>query len=494
MGAILTFDVGTTAIKTCIFSSGLSLLNSRSDEYDLITQAGVIEQDCEVYWQTMCHALKELGVSTPLSEISAICITTQGETLIPVDRDGNPLHRAVIWLDSRAAEEAAVISEHIPLEVFHDRTGLPELNGYLPLAKMLWFRNKRPEIYERTYRFLLLEDYLLLRLTGRYVTEKSIQCSTGWLDIRSDNYFFSLLEELELSTEKLPELLECGTVVGTLTSTAADALELPTNVKVVTGAMDQIAAALGGGGLRDETVTVTVGTAMAISAAVPEVAAFSNRQMTVYRGYRPGQFVLLPYCPTAGVVFKWLKDLLYSREAAEAAAIGENIYDRLCALADTVPAGANGLLFLPYFAGCQQPRVLPESKGVFFGLDLHTKKETMVRAVLESIGYMLRENLELLHDIGLRPQCLNFFGGGAKNHIWNQIIADISGITLVTFREEECGSRGAAMLAAEALGKEPTAEKMVCCRYSPDPVRQSEYEPCYWQYQRLFESMEPLFK
>lgn len=489
----LTFDVGTTAIKTCVFREDLTLAAGRSDEYDLITESGHVELECGTYWDTMCRATAQLGKQVPLEQIRAVCITTQGETMIPVDAHGMPLHRAVVWLDHRAQKQAAEIGQLCSAQRLHDHTGLPEVNGFLPLAKLLWFRQEQPDIYEKAEKFLLLEDYLLLKLTGKAVTEKSLQTSTGWFDIRRDGYWTELLRQLGLAEEKLPRLLECGEIAGTILPHAARELKLSPNVRIVTGAMDQVAAALGGG-LRGNAVTATVGTAMAITCSVPEAHAFRDPSMTVYRGLKAGQFILLPYCATAGVVFKWLKDTVCAEETALCQQTGENIYDRLCAMAAQVPPGARGVTMLPYFSGSIQPRQLPKAKGVFFGLGLDTDRAVMVRAVLEAVGFMLRENLEMLQHLGVSPERITFFGGGSKNPVWNQIIADITGIPLVTLQQEECGSLGAAMLAASAMEPKARCNNPPLQHFLPDKKNRQLYNDCYHRYLRLFDALEPIYQ
>lgn len=489
----LTFDVGTTAIKTCIFRQDLTLAAGRSDEYDLITENSYVELECDMYWRTMCRAVAQLGRKVPLDQVRAICITTQGETMIPVDAKGIPLHNAVVWLDDRAKAQAAQISRVLSNESLHRHTGLPEINGFLPLAKLLWFRQSKPEIYEKTEKFLLLEDYFLLKLTGKAVTEKSLQTSTGWFDIRRDCYWTELLAQLDLDVQKLPLLMECGSIAGSILPEAARELGLTNDVQIVTGAMDQVAAALGGG-LRSNALTATVGTAMALTCSAPEAHAFMDPSMTVYRGLEAGQFILLPYCATAGVVFKWLKDTVCTQEIAICRQTGENIYDRLCAMATEVPAGSRGVTMLPYFSGSIQPRQLPKAKGVFFGLGLDTDRAVMIRAVLESVGFMLRENLEMLRRFGVTPEQITFFGGGSKNPVWNQIIADITGIPLVTLQQEECGSLGAAMLAAAALEPEAFCENPAQQQFIPDAERQQLYDRCYHRYLRLFDALEPIYQ
>lgn len=493
---ILTFDVGTTAIKTTLFRRDLTPAASRTDEYDLLTENGRVELCPDTYLETMGRAVAALGKEQPLEQVQAICLTTQGETMIPVDKAGTPLHNAVVWLDDRAAAQAEGISRLLDAGQLYRRTGVTDMNGFVPLAKLLWFRQEQPEIYGKTYKFLLLEDYLLLKLTGRFVTEKSLLTSTGWYDIRDDRYWTELLNELDLSEEKLPEILDCGSLVGTLTPGAAQTFGLNPQVQVFTGAMDQIAAAIGGGGLQDGVVTATVGTAMVLTAALDSMDECTDDRLIVYRGIRENQYVLLPLCNTAGAVFKWYKDQVCKDTAKVCKQTGEDVYDVLCREASRVPPGAQGVTCLPYFAGSLQPKLLPQAKGMFFGLDLTTDRNCMTRAVLESIGYMLRENLQMLESFGKRPQRVHFFGGGAKNPIWNQIIADITGTELVLLEQSECGSLGAAMLCSVSLGwyeSVADAQKRNTVRQTVKPVPNEAYEEGYCRYMRLLEAVSPLF-
>ena len=499
MDKILTFDVGTTAIKTCVFDRNLQLCAQQNDEYDLHTQGGVVELPPEVYWQTMCAAVKKIGETVDLSGICAVCLTTQGETLIPVDANGQPLHNAVVWLDDRAKTQAEQIAQTISGQQLYQLTGVTDMNGYVPLAKLLWLRQQKPELYQQTHKFLLLEDYLLYRLTGQFVTEKSLLTSTAWYDIRNDKYMTELLETLELSPDKLPQILECGQLAGTITQKARAELGLADSVQVFAGAMDQIAAAIGGGGLRDGVVSATIGTAMVMTCAISSMDECTDGSLIVYRGAKAGQYVLLPLCNTAGAVFKWFKDQLCGREVAQCEASGEDVYDRLCALADQVAPGAEGVTMLPYFAGSVQPNVIPEAKGMFYGLHLGTDHKAMTRAVLESIGYMLRENLEMLERFGKRPQQVHFFGGGSKNPIWNQVIADITGVQLVLLEQSECGSLGAAMLGAVQLGWFETLDQAQKCNtvrrvVTPNPENKAAYDAAYNRYLKLLEAMTPLMK
>lgn len=498
MEKILTFDVGTTAIKTCLFGRDMSLVAIRTDEYDLVTENGAVELPADTYWNTMCRAVAGIAGEADLADVQAICLTTQGETLLPVDAEGKPLHNAVVWLDDRAQAQAEQISGAVTAQALYHRTGVTDMNGFVPLAKLLWFKQERPDIYEYAHKFLLLEDHLLQRLTGQFVTEKSLLTSTAWYDIRHDCYWSELLEKLGLDEKKLPAILDCGQCVGTLTARAAGDLGLSTQVQVFAGAMDQIAAAIGGGGMGEGVVTATVGTAMVLTSAISSMDDCTDESLIVYRGIRKDQYVILPLCNTAGAVFKWYKDHLSSLMAAQCKQTGADVYDRLCEEAAQSAPGARGVTLLPYFAGSMQPNLVPQAKGVFYGIGLTTDHKDMTRAVLESIGYMLRENLEMLGRFGKRPQKVHFFGGGAKNPVWNQIIADITGVELVLLEQSECGSLGAAMLGAVSMGwygsvEEAQSRNAVRTVVRPNPELFEAYDAGYRRYETLLKTMIPVF-
>ena len=318
MHGYLTFDVGTTAVKSCLFDDDLRLLSIANEEYTLDTDAGGrVELDPERYWQAVCGGAAEAlrRAQLPPSAVSAICITTQGETLIPIGKDGRALRKAIVWLDERAKKQADTLSARFSSAEFYHETGLPELNGFLPLAKLMWIRENEPEIYRQTEKFLLLEDYLLYRLTGQFAAEKTLASSTGWFSLRTDGYWQEGLAAAGIPQEKLPELFEPGTVLpAKLLPDVREKLGFRADTLVVTGAMDQTAGALGAGNLRPGCVTETTGTALCIGAALEKADLDDPNRVTVYRHVKPGLFLMLPFCMTAGLFLKWFKDTFCEAE------------------------------------------------------------------------------------------------------------------------------------------------------------------------------------
>ena len=256
MELILTLDVGTTSVKACLFDRQLRQTALTSREYALQTRGVCAEVEAQVYLDAAAQCILSLPAEAR-ARVCAVALTTQGETLLCVDRQGKALRPAIVWLDSRAEAQAARLAAALDRQRFYERTGLPELSGALPLAKLLWLRQQEPESWARTDKFLLLEDYLMLWLTGRAVTEKSLLTSTGYFDLQSDDYWDEALALAELDRTRLPQALACGSIVGPVLPEVAEALGLPASACVVTGAMDQTAAALAAGCTRPGTLCET---------------------------------------------------------------------------------------------------------------------------------------------------------------------------------------------------------------------------------------------
>lgn len=501
MKTILTFDIGTTSVKTCLFDQTLGTVGTHTEEYRLLTGEGEkrVELEPEVYWQAILNGIAAVAPTAEArGTVAAICVSTQGETLIPVDRDGNALRRAIVWLDARADAEGAEISALPGAKDVYARCGVAGIDGMTPLSKLLWIRRNEPDIYERTCKFLLLGDYIAWRLTGRFISEKTLMTTTAYYDIRSDCRMDAWLEACGLDPEKIPEAVDSGRIVGRITESAALETGLPRDTCVVSGAMDQIAAAIGGGNVREGVITETTGTAMILLSTADESCFDSAGGVNIYRHAIPGKYLVIPFCITAGVVLKWFKDEFCAWETKLAEQTGRSVYDVLGEMAEKCAPGANGLTLIPYFNGILQPHTSPNQRGIFFGASLQTGKAQFVRAIFEGIGYMLRENVELLESLGIRIEEIRSFGGGANSAIWSQIKADVTGKRIVTMEEGECASLGVACLAATALGwardvESASAHNRTKRAFVPDEESAAAYRPLYDRYRKILERNLDLF-
>lgn len=410
---IAVLDVGTTAVKACLFSPSLELLACSVQEYALRTQGERVEADAAQYKAAARAGLADALSQAPGCIPAAVSITTQGETLTLADRSGEPLRPFLVWLDSRAENEAQALRSVLDNETFYKTTGLPEVTGALPLAKLLWLRKHEPDTFARAHKLLLLEDYLLHWLTGRFVSEKSLQTSTGWFDLHSDGLWHSGLAAAGASAELLPELLECGAPAGSLLPGPAAELGLPPNIPVVAGAMDQTAAALAAGCTRPGTVTETTGTALVMAACTDAPMFRSGHHVTVYRHALPGKYLYLPIGNTAGMALRWFRDEFCRDLPAGAAG-----YAALDALVQSVPCGCDGLAFLPFLSGSVDPDACPEARAVFFGARLSTTRAHFARSVMESVAFLLRDFFGMLNALGCPADTVYSLGGGARSAVW----------------------------------------------------------------------------
>jgi len=489
MDCILTFDIGTTSVKTCLFDFSLNRLCCVSEEYFLDVDEFVVELDAETYIDAIKKSIEKVKSFVPDAHISAISSVTQGETLIPVSKEGKALRKAIVWLDSRAEEEANYISEQIPQKEFADVTGLPELTGACPVAKLLWIKNQEKTIYERCEKFLFLEDWVIFRLTGKFMSEKSLVSSSGYFDINQDEYWDKMLEVAGIAKEKLPEAAECGTLCATVSKQASEEFGLPLDAAVFTGAMDQVASAIGAGALSEEIITETTGTALVVTSYSKERKFYAERGITEYRHAVKGSYLNLAFSNTAGIVLKWFKDTFCTDLLG-----GEvPVYQRLDQMAETVKPLSDGLCLFPHFEGISYPTIDTNARGVYFGIGLGTTRAHFVRALLEGVSYMLRENVEAISGDAKEIRSL---GGASASEVWCQIKADVLNKKMVTY-EAESTSLGAAMLAACGLGiykdlsegvKTVVAQKA----YTPGD-NSGVYEQGYQKYLAMYEIFKNLF-
>ena len=357
-----------------------------------------------------------------------------------------------------------------------------------------------PALFRQAARFLLAEDFVLHRLTGRFVTDGS----RGVHDAAAGHPGRRLVGA-DAGRASASAGSACrrssrrGRWSAILTAAAAAELGIPAGVPIVAGGMDQGAGAVGVGNAVTGVVSESTGGALTVQASVDHHGGDPAGKTPVYLHSAPGRYLYCPVCPTGGMALTWFRDRLGEPELASAAASGRDAYDLLTELAATAPAGCDGLTMLPHLAGAFSPEYVPEARGVFAGLTLSHGRAHMVRAVLESVAFMLRRNLELLATAGAPAAEIRSHGGGARSALWNQVKADACGVPVVTLEGEDAAVRGDAMLAGVAIGIYPDLAAAGAAmihpqaRYEPDPANRAVYDEAYDRYVRLFDALRPLF-
>jgi xylulokinase len=502
MSYLLGIDAGTTSIKCVLFDKKGKVVALSKSEYELsMPQPDYVEVEAETYWNSLKKSLNNiLNISKVNAEdILGIGVSSQGETLIVVDKDGKPLRKAIVWLDNRSKKEANIIKEEFGVDNVYRITGQNDVIPTWPATKILWLKKNEPLIFQRAYKYVLLEDYIIYKLTGKFVTEYSIASSSLLFDISRQKWWSEILNFIGISEDQLPELNPSGHIVGNVSPEAVKETGLHPNSIVSTGAYDQAANAIGVGNIKPGVISETTGGALAIVATVDSIILDPKRRIPCHHHAIQGKYFLQPWCHTAGALLKWYKDNFGLLEIEAANRIGVDPYDLLTLEASKVPPGSDGLILLPHFMGAASPEFNPNAKGVLFGLTLYHERGHIIRAIMESVAYMLRRNIDLLKDLGVEVREVRSTGGAARSPLWNQIKADVLQKPVLTVHTEETAALGAAMLAGLATktfsSLQNAADSMISIKekFIPSEANKSIYDKQYKKYIELYKSVESLF-
>ena len=497
MGYLLGIDVGTTSVKAGLFDASGRSVSSAVEEYQLDhPRPDWVEIDAETYWRSTERAVRRVldVVRVAGASVVAIGTSSQGETVIPVDGNGKPVGPALVWLDNRAIEESREIAERFGEPAIYQATGVPSMFPTWTACKILWLKRHDPAVARAARHFLLVEDFILHRLTGRFVADGGVHSTSLLYDIGSHRWWAPMLDFLDLRPSDLPELVVPGEIVGTLRASVAAAWGLSEATLIVAGGADQGAGAVGAGNISVGFVSESTGGSLAVQATAPGHDPKPTHRLPVYVHSAPGRYLYVPVGPTAGLALTWFRD--HFARVAPASDDGQT-YDSLIELAERVPPGADGLTMLPHLMGAFTPEYEPAARGAFYGFTLHHGTGHFVRAILESTAYMLRRNLELLSSAGIETREIRSHGRGAKSGAWNQIKADSCGVSVVTLQGDEAAVRGDAMVAGVAaevyMSLTAASDAMVIPqdRFEPDAAKRDVYDVGYSRYVELFEAMAP---
>jgi len=500
---ILSVDLGTTAIKTALFGTNGKLISKSTQEYKLIIPSALaVEQEVSVYWDSLKKGIRIVLEKSAISPVDICCvgISAQGETLIPVDKDGTPVRRAIVWMDNRAHEEAEILSERFSQQELYQKTGQVEMVATWPAAKILWMKRHEPEVFKNTAKFLLIEDWLIHKLTGVYVAEGSLLCSTAYWNIRSKQWWQEMLDFLGINREMLPEIREPGEAIGPIKEVIAQELGLSSNTMVATGGLDQACGAIGVGNIRPGVISENIGAALAMCAVVDKPFMDPNNRIPCFYYVLPGMYMAHSFT-TGGMVLRWFRDEFCREERLIAQRTGEEAYDLLTQKAAQIAPGSEGLLVLPHFQGAGPPESNAKARGVMYGLTLRHTKAHVIRAIMESLGFAIRRLIDAFEDLGIKVSEIRSLGGGAKSELWLQIKADITGRPVITTTDpEDAGCLGAAVLAGVATGVwesvEQAVEQAVILKpeaVRPCPSHASTYNQAYSAYVQLYTDLCGMF-
>ncbi len=487
MDLISVIDAGTGSIRNTIYDFSGNVVDVRKNENPLIhPQPGWAEQDTAAWWTMIKDQFLDLDWPAR-DQITAITVTSQREGIVPVDEDFLPLSNMIIWLDGRTVREGEEIVEKLGEQEIYDITGLVA-NPVWSLSKILWIRKHRKDIFQKAYKFLQAEDYLLARLTRKAVSELSIASRTCMLDVAKRKWSDRILETFDIDKNKLPELLEPGSLVGTIPGDIAQELGLPDGVRVFTGAGDQQAAALGVGALEEGMVSIGIGTSSALSMTLDQPVRPKQHKIILNCAAIPGKWEYEPPIWNTGGLIKWFVENILDKDQS---------YEDLFEGIGSVPPGGDGIIALPYFSGAGSPRWNPGLRGGFYGLGLHHNRLHMLRSLMESIAYEIKFNIESIRSSGIELKKVILSGGASKNRPLCQIISDVLQEKVEVFVEAEASSRGVFLLVRNAIlaGDRPSQtplRKPEYMSFSPDPLNKKTYDQLYLRYIELGDQIEKI--
>lgn len=479
----LGLDVGTTGSKSTLWDEKGELLSSSYGEYPLYhRKPHLSELNPKEVWLAIKRVIRDScsKISYPPRTLS---ISALGEAFIPVDKLGNPLRWSMTTVDARATEQVKWWEENFGAEEIYKITGQP-LTSEMPiytLQKIQWIKKYEPEIYRKTWKFLCWEDFVIFKLTGKAVIDYSLASRTMFFDLRKNKWSDSILDSAGIDPDSLADVKPPGYPVGEITKEASKETGLPEGTLIVTGGHDQPCASLGAGITGEGPLLDSTGTVECYGIVQERLSLKDELRRKGYavHTYVDGKYFTFGFSPTGGALLKWFKDNF------------GNTYDKIIEDASTSPPCSRGLFIFPYFEGSGTPHWRRGARGLFFGLTLSTRKSDLARAILESLSYELRWNIDTFESHGFKIDEIFAVGGGALSEFWLRLKASITGKKIITpERKMETSALGAAILGAYGSGFYPSIEKaknmMVRIEKSYEPELREEYEDGYRKYVDLY--------
>lgn len=449
---LLAHDLGTSGNKATLFTTDGEMVKSRIYSYDTdYFNGNWAEQNPTDWWKAVCATTKEIVQGIDPKDVVAVSFSGQMMGCVCLDDKGTPLKESIIWADQRATVEADFIRERMGNEHFYKITG-HRISPSYGIQKFMWIKNNQPDIYKSTYKMLNAKDYIIFKLTDRFITDYSDATGTCALDLNNLEWSQEIIDCSGIERDKFPELSHSTGIAGEVTKRAAEETGLSPGTPVVCGGGDGVCAAVGAGCVKLGDTFAYVGSSSWISYA-SEKPMF-DKEMRTFNWAHIVPDLITP-CGTmqsAGGSYNWLKNEICTMEQYEAREAGVSPYKIIDSLVEKSPIGANGLLFLPYLLGERSPWWNPEARGAFLGLKMEHKRKDVLRSVLEGVALNLNIILEIFRE-NIEIQQMTVIGGGAKGDVWTRIMADVFNLNVVIPNYiEEATSMGAAVTGGVGAG------------------------------------------
>lgn len=487
MKTILVLNLGMKSIRSIIFDTKGSKLASASIPIETSLKGEMVTQLPSEWWEKACYVIRETVAD--VGEIDYLTVTSSSSCLVCVDKNCEALMPCMMVSDKRAKEESHFIGNCSTFDMVKKQTGL-NADSSLMLPKALWIKRNEKNVYEKIFKFLSPNDYLIAKFTGQYVTDY-MNAQKWYYDTQKWRYPAELLLETDISELLLPEVVSPGEYIGNVDKDAAYQTGLTCNTKVIISTYDAICSFVGSGGFNEGEASDVSGTVTVLRAASAKRINIIENKIQQIPYYEGGIHIVGGSNNMGGGLIEWVKQCYYQNESLS--------YELMEKDAGDAALGAGGVIFLPYLLGERAPIWDSDARGVFFGLErMHTRKE-MTRAVFESTGFIDLDMINAIEETGIKINSIRLSGGLARINLISQIKADITGRRVQVLSEFETTATGAAMMALYGQGIYTTLNeaienfvkvRMVIC---PDMENHQKYEKLYQLYKETYTTLKPLF-
>lgn len=493
---VIGIDIGTTSTKAVLFTEKGDTVCKHAVGYPLYAPTPeTAEQDPKEIFSAVLTTVKKIISDSGIDPAQLLCLSfgTAMHSLIAVDAQGNLLTRSITWADNRSAKWADKIKREQHGHEIYLRTGTP-IHPMSPFVKLVWLRNEHPEVFEKAAKFISIKEYIFYRLFQQYVVDYSIASAMGLLNLKELAWDKDALEIAGITEAKLSELVPTTHILKPIQTECAEAMGIAADIPTVIGASDGVLSNLGVGAIAPGIVAVTVGTSGAIRAVVDQPVTDPQERLFCY-ALTEKHWVVGGAVNSGGIALRWVRDQLTDTEVRAAQRLGKDPYELITMLAETVPAGSDGLIFHPYLMGERSPLWDANARASYFGLSASHTKAHLVRAVLEGILYNLYLVLEALEDFTGKITRVQATGGFARSTLWRQMMADVFNRDVTIPEQYESSCLGSAVLGLYALKKISSlniVSEMIgeTHRHQPIAANVERYQKILPIYTRILETLK----
>ncbi|MTT30417.1 gluconokinase [Terrilactibacillus sp. BCM23-1] len=493
-------DIGTTSTKAVLYTIDGTIVAYANQGYPLYTpDAFTAEQDPDQIFDTVLSVIHEVVAKSDKrpETIQFVSFSCAMHSVIPVDREGRPLMRCLTWADNRSIDWCCRLKEDMGGHEIYMRTGTPN-HPMSPLSKLLWMRHEKPEIFNKSAKFISMKEYVFYKLFHKYIVDYSIASCTGLMRMDQMTWDQEALKIAGITESHLSDPVPTTYIMKDLDPMYAEQMGLREDTPFVLGASDGVLSNLGVNAIEPGNVAVTIGTSGAIRTVVDHYSADPKERLFCYQ-LTEDKWVVGGPVNNGGGVLRWARDEFAASEIETAKRLGISSYDVLTQMASRVNPGSDGLIFQPYFSGERAPLWNPNARGAFFGLNLHHQKQHMIRAVLEGVIYNLYSVMLAMQERTGEPKLIQATGGFSRSALWRQMMADIFNQPVNVPESFESSCLGAAVLGLYATGVVDNlnvVSQMIGSVHSHQPIQENAaaYEQIFPIFIRLSRKLNDEWK